>query len=358
MAEYRVIDADGHFSEPSEMWLEYLAKKYRPYAPRRVMDNQGRMRSELGGRMSPYIPMPPKTEKPGKGKAARNGGNDPELRIKDMDSEGIDVMAVFPTKGLLFYSIKRLDVFVALCEAYNNWANDFTSHNPQRLIAPALLPQLEPLECIQELERVQKNLNLTGVFMRPNEINGRTLCDTSWSHLWSMLEEADIPLILHEGTTQNVPQAGSHYDNFLFRHMCSHAFEQQMGLMSLIMGGVLERHPKLRVMIVECGVAWVPYWLHRMDDHQEEWGHASFKLPTKPSEYFKRQCYVAAESFEQLVGFTVDAIGDDNICFSTDYPHPDHPFEGCVASIADDPHLSEESKRKILGGNSARFFGI
>jgi predicted TIM-barrel fold metal-dependent hydrolase len=111
-------------------------------------------------------------------------------------------------------------------------------------------------------------------------------------------------------------------------------------------------------MIVEAGLGWVPYWLNRMDHHQEEWGHASLKLPMKASDYFKRQCFVAADAYESLLTFTVDTIGNDNICFSTDYPHPDHEFKGCVANIAEHNGLSDESKRKILGENAARFFGI
>ena len=140
--------------------------------------------------------------------------------------------------------------------------------------------------------------------------------------------------------------------------MISHPFEQQMALLSLICGGVLERHPKMRVTMVEAGVAWVPYWIDRMDDHVEHWGHASLPLKEKPSYYFKRQCFVSAEGAERLLPFTVDAIGDDNICFSSDYPHPDHPFDGVVAELKSMPRLSDESKRKILGDNAARLFGI
>jgi predicted TIM-barrel fold metal-dependent hydrolase len=67
---------------------------------------------------------------------------------------------------------------------------------------------------------------------------------------------------------------------------------------------------------------------------------------------------VAAEGDERLLPFTVGAIGDDNLCFSTDYPHPDHPFYGVVDGLKQMAGLSDESKRKILGANAARLFGL
>ena len=155
---------------------------------------------------------------------------------------------------------------------------------------------------------------------------------------------------MHEGTTQDVPQVGiDRYDNFMFRHMITHPFEQQMGLLSLICGGVLERHPGLRALVVEAGVGWVPYWMERMDHHVEAWGFASAPLPLTPSEYFRRQCFVSADAEETLLPFVVQAVGDENVCFSTDYPHPDHEFEGIVAQLTERQDLPEASKRRILG---------
>jgi uncharacterized protein len=77
-----------------------------------------------------------------------------------------------------------------------------------------------------------------------------------------------------------------------------------------------------------------------------------------PSEYFKRQCFVSADGEERLIAQVVRAIGDDNICFSTDNPHPDHPFDGVVAELADRTDIPEPSKKKILGENAARAFKV
>jgi predicted TIM-barrel fold metal-dependent hydrolase len=259
--------------------------------------------------------------------------------------------------GLLFGGIEQVDILAALCRAYNNWASDFCSTAPDRLLAPVLVPQRDVEESLVEVRRAMGKPGIRGVFLRPNPINGRTLDDPAWEPLWSLLEESDSPLVVHEGTAQNLPQTGlDRYDNFLFRHMISHPVEQMMALLSLICGRVLERHPRLRVVIVEAGCGWVPYWIERMDHHMEEWGHASAPLQLLPSEYFKRQCYVSADAEEEMIPAVVSCIGDENILFSTDYPHPDHPFKGITERLSTRPDLSEESKARILGGNAARAF--
>ncbi len=355
MTEYRVIDADGHFNEPAEIWPQYLEKKFHPMAPRYVTDNLGRPRILLGGEMKEHIPMPP-GQTPGGGMA---GGQDPHARLADMNKEGIGVMVMFPTTGLFFYGLKQLDLTVALCRAFNDWAGDFCAVEPDRLFGPAVLPQMDVSEAMAEAVRVAEKRPMQAVIFRPNPVAGRTLDHPAFAPLWSLLEELDVPLVLHEGTTQDVPQVGNdRYDNFMFRHIISHAFEQQMALMSLICGGVLERHPGLRVLIVEAGIGWVPYWIDRLDHHIEQWGFASAPLELKPSEYFARQCFVAADAEEFMLPQVISLVGDDNLCFSTDYPHPDHPFEGVVAELTQRTDLSEESKRKILADNAARLFKV
>ncbi len=354
MSRLRVIDVDGHLAEPPGIWSRYLEPRFREQAPRWVCDNQGRRRLLVGGSMKPPVPFPP-----GPALIDTTEQHGAKERLADMDREGIDVMAMYPTVGLFFYGIERVDVTVALCRAYNDWAHDYCSADAERLIAPLVLPQLDVPEAVAELRRGVEQLGAKAGMLRPNPVGGRTLDHPALEPLWDLFEETGAALVLHEGTTQDVPQVGfDRYDGYLFRHMISHPFEQQMALLSLVCGGVLERHPGLRVLIVEAGLAWVPYWLERMDHHVEKWGFASTPLALAPSEVFQRQCFVSADAEEKLLPFVIQAIGDDNLCFSTDYPHPDHDFAGIVAGLMDRSDLAESSKRKILSENAARLFRI
>ena len=265
-----VFDADAHFNEPEAVWAEYLEPRFRSARPTMTQDSQGRRRIMIAGQLTPYIPPPPgsKMEK-------LRGAFEPGARLADMDRAGVDVMAIYPTKGLYFFGVQDVATCAALCRAYNSWAQDYCAHAPERMLAPAVLPQLDVPEMLVEAERALAR-GMGGVFLRPNPIGGRSLDHPALEPLWSLLEEHGAPVVLHEGTTQDVPQVGlDRFDNFLFRHMISHPFEQQMAVLALICGGVLERHPRLKVMISECGVGWAPYWLDRMDDHQEHWGYAS-----------------------------------------------------------------------------------
>jgi predicted TIM-barrel fold metal-dependent hydrolase len=353
LAGVRVFDSDGHFYEPAEVFKDYLEPRFRHAAPQLVNDNQGRVRATIAGKMLPYIPMPPAAEtRPEK----LLGAFEPAARLADMDRAGIDVMAIYPTKGLYFFGVEDPQTCAALCRAYNDWARDYVAKAPDRMLATAVLPQCDVGLMLEEARRVLGK-GLEGAFLRPNPIAGRHLDDPALTPLWSLLEEMGAPLVLHEGTTQDVPQVGNdRYDNFLYKHMVSHPFEQMMGIMELVCGGVLERHPKLNVMISECGVGWAPYWIDRMDDHFAHWGYCSYKLKELPSYYFRRQVFISAEGNERLIPFVVSELGDDNICFSSDYPHPDHDFLGVVEGIKTMQGLSVESKRKILGENAARLF--
>ena len=137
MPDFRVIDADGHFNEPASVWRERLEGKFQADAPRYARDTQGRMRLVIGGEMKRAIPMPEGTE-PGP-EGMRSGGYDPQVRLADMDREGIDVMVMYPTTGLFFYGISDLELTSALCRAYNDWAHDFCNVAPERLIAPTVI---------------------------------------------------------------------------------------------------------------------------------------------------------------------------------------------------------------------------
>ena len=353
MADFRAIDADGHVMEPFDIWPQYLPERYHALAPRWVRDSQGRSRQVIAGVLQGFIPQ-------GEGWERRRtaGGHDPKARLQDMDSEGIACSVLFPTTGLYFAGVEDLEAQAALCRAYNDWMRDFCAEDPNRLIGVAVVPQADITACMAEAERAVE-AGFRGVMLRPNPIGGRNLDDPFYEPLWSQLEELDVAVAVHEGTTQDVVQVGKdRFDNFLFRHALSHPIEMQIACLSLTCGGVLERHPKLRVAFLESGSGWAIYWLERLDEHMEEWGHASAPLALKPSEYFARQCFISAEPDERALPAVVSLLGDDNLLFASDYPHPDGIFPGVVAALADRDDLSETTKAKVLRDNAARCFGL
>jgi predicted TIM-barrel fold metal-dependent hydrolase len=147
-------------------------------------------------------------------------------------------------------------------------------------------------------------------------------------------------------------------------YFCGHLVETQLAIMDLIGGGVLERFPELRVGLVEANVAWLPGWLASMDDL---WGWLSSKkqepkgskaAPLTASEYFARQCFIAAFPDDAWIDECIRHLGAECIVLCTDFPHPG-ASHGMSKTLAEHyPDLSTVVRAKLLGGNAQRIFGI
>ena len=129
-------------------------------------------------------------------------------------------------------------------------------------------------------------------------------------------------------------------------------------LVCMIAGGVLERFPGLRVAFLEANCSWVPYLLWRLDEHYEHREHrVKISLPKKPSVYFKDQCFVAVEADEHQGVWVTSEIGDDNLVFSTDFPHEDSRFPNALDTFLK-LGFRAESYKKILWDNCKRLYKI
>ena len=350
----RVVDADGHVNEPERMWVEYLPAEFRDRAPHTVRDDDGNLRNVLDGVMLPAIPRKPEWTAPGR----TTGGRDPQVRLADLDAEGIAQAVCFPTTGLFFAGLSDPALEVALCHAYNSWLADYCSTDPARLVGVAMVPQHDLDAALVEARRAVGDLGFRGIMLRPNPVDGRPLHDPVHEPLWALAAELDVPIAIHEGTTQNMVQSGDRFDDFAYRHACSHPHEQQMACMSFTCGGILERHPSLRVVFLESGCGWIAWWLERLDEHMEEWDHATTVPPLEPSEYFARQCFISTEPNERTLPAVISLMGAESIVFASDYPHPDAIFPGAVRALADRTDVAAADLRKILDSNARRCFGL
>jgi predicted TIM-barrel fold metal-dependent hydrolase len=126
----------------------------------------------------------------------------------------------------------------------------------------------------------------------------------------------------------------------------------------LIWYGVLEKLPKLKIVHVEADGGWVPYWLQRMEQHWNYGGNSEHEYLTRaPTEYFKRNFWVAFRGDEPTMKAAVELVGDDNFLWDTDYPHPDGTFPWGIDAIMRQP-IGQESRRKILWDNAVRAFNL
>ena len=212
---------------------------------------------------------------------------------------------------------------------------------------------------VSELERIA-DFGWKAVYLRPNPVKGRLLSDPAYEPFWSECEKLAIAVSLHETTHSRVPSAGA--DRFHTRfalHACSHPMEQMMGLLALIEGGVLENHPQLRVGLLESGCGWLPYWLWRLDREYEDlhWEVAE-TVKMKPSEYFRRQCFIAVEPSEAYLPQLLDYLGPDNLIFGSDYPHMDRKPNVVADMVALEQQIPQQVLQKILWDNPRKFYGL
>ncbi|MEG4817461.1 amidohydrolase family protein [Microcoleus sp. K5-D4] len=214
-------------------------------------------------------------------------------------------------------------------------------------------------ERVSELQPIA-DFGWKAVFLRPNPVKGRILSDRAYEPFWTKCEELEIAVGIHEGTPSRLPTAGADRFNTRFAlRACSHPMEQMMALLTLIEGGVLERHPQLKVGFLESGGGWLPNWLWRLDREYESsrWEVAD-NVKIKPSEYFRRQCFVSIEPSEPHLSQVLEYIGSDNILFGSDYPHGEYESDIVEQVVNLQDHLPSGTVEKILWHNPARFYGL
>ncbi len=277
---YRFIDPDLHVYEPKDLWPRYIESRYRDQAPvgsdafvgDMYLMHEGKVISR-GGR----IPMMEEladdlTEQNDRVDRIREyceRGFGPDVQLEAMDEEGIDLAVLFPTRG--FYAIgKEYDddaLAAAIARAYNDWLVEFCSVDPQRMLGVGLVAPQSIDSAVHEVRRIKEELGFKAVYLRPNPVRGRNWHDPAYDPLWAECEKQGLPVAFHEGWPCQLPVAGGdrfdgrHEDLWLTEHVICHPAEMMYATVCMIMGGVLERFPGLRVAFLEANCSWVPYWL-------------------------------------------------------------------------------------------------
>jgi predicted TIM-barrel fold metal-dependent hydrolase len=367
---YKIIDADGHILEPLDLWQTYMDPAFREHAPRLVVDTDGKQRLKVGAKLL--------GSKKGLGAIGavgardgvvsddtmsylegRKGGFDPHARIPDMDLDGIDAAFLYPSLGLFVGAIDDPDLAAATCRAYNRWLADYCAPYPDRLFGVAMLPLQSVEHTIAEMRFARRELGMRAGFIRPNPYNNKMVHHPDYEPFWRAAEELDMAIGFHEGQGGGMPQVGvDRFEGRGAKHIISHTMEMMLACMSVIWGGVVERHPRARVAFLESGGGWIAPWLDRMDRHFDDQGFNDSGLKTRPSELFRRNCWISFEPVEGSLSVLADYIGPHKILWATDYPHPDGFFPGAPAMIANRPELSTATKHQILAGGAQGFYGL
>jgi predicted TIM-barrel fold metal-dependent hydrolase len=383
------IDADGHVLEPPWALPDYIDPKFRDRAPR-IVEREGHeywegdawlrytatavgsslatpatalpgcagiMRwnqSEYSGRtMPPYSKANPAAFHPG-----------PRLQV--MDQERFEAAFLYPTLGLTY--IPDVEYACALNRAYNDWLADYCKAEPRRLYGIAAVTLADVDAAVAELRRCVKTHGFKGVFLRPCLYRaGTNWWDAIYDPFWSACEELDVPVGFHPFSVDRMPGAGAYFGldqnqpvQSFMRAPFVHPVDSMFVTGSLICGGVLQRHPGLRVGILEASGGWIVPYLERLDHRFEHLGHTlPDNMKMKPSDYFRRQCWISFDPEEVTLELTARVIGAERILIGSDFPHPDAFYPNFVDLLLQVVHnLSAQEQQQILSGAARSFYKV
>jgi predicted TIM-barrel fold metal-dependent hydrolase len=274
-------------------------------------------------------------------------------------------MVVYPSVGLLSTAATELapDAAAAIRRAYNDWLHDFCSQTGGRVFGAASVDLRDAEEAAREARRCVNEFGFKAVHVNPVPVGKHRLYDSFYEPLWNALEDLDVPLAVHTGAGVAADQMLYYYLPGLRTAQVTVAFTigNMLASTALIMGGVLERHPRLRVVHLESGAGWVPFWLDRLAASVQG-GFRGLDIPglkLSPIEYFRRQCFISADPDDPFIKQAIEMIGDGNIVTATDFAHPEgRRYESAVKEILELPGVSLESKRKIMWDNALRLYPI
>ena len=368
---FRIIDAEMHVMEPVDLWERYIDPEFKARAPRRLSERRWDIRTLVEGEVMASMPggdWPALSAAEERTLAERYAEEiaqnfDPASQLRAMDKEGLDLAVLFPTSAMYVMAFERMDArfAAAACRAYNDWLHDFIqAADPKRLFGAAVISPHDIQNAVAETRRAVTELSMKAIFLRPNVFNDRPWHDAWYDPLWAVCQQLDVAVGFHETTGSRMRAAGAdRFKTLGIAHISTHSVEQMLACMDVIMGGVMERFPRLRFAFLEGQCGWLPFWLHRMDEHHEwraPYGEMEH-LTMPPSEYFRRQGFCALECDEALVGHVVQVVGDDNLVTTTDYPHGDSKYPGAMDRFLSLP-LSDVSKKKILWDNVLRLYAL
>jgi uncharacterized protein len=384
--EVRVIDADTHLTERHDLFTSRAPKGYEDRVPR-VVDIDGKpwWVVEKDGRLGPAR---------GGGVVNRDGEKFPfeeskhngidwvhraawdgEARLEYMDQNGFYAQVLYPnaigiggqgiSNNVQDPVLRRLTI-----EIFNDYMAELQDWSKNRLLPMAVMPAWSVEECVREAQRAA-GLGFRGVNMTsdPQETGAPDLAHRDWDALWEVCADLSLPVHFHIGASLT---SLNFYGKYFWPSLHQNLWPAVGGgmlflnnarvVVNSIYAGIFDRHPKLKMVSVESGMGWIPFMLETADyEIVENAPQQAAELSRKPSEYFKDHWY-ATFWFEENGGdlqSLIDRVGEDNVMFETDFPHPTCLYPDPLTAVEGRmSSLRPQTRRKVLGETAAKLYRI
>jgi len=358
------ISADSHITEPPGTYVDHIDPAFVDRAPRLqdcgpdigdafVVDGMARPFSlgtvAAAGKAAEEI-----TAGGSRFADLHRGGWDPEARMDDQIRDGVTAEVIYPSIGMILCNHPDLDYKRACFEAYNRWLAGYCAAHPDRLLGLGQTAMRSPDEGIADLESIRA-LGLRGV-MLPGEPGVEDYDSPAYDEFWAATVALGLPPSFHILTMRAGRTRGPKMNSFL---SIVRGCQDILGM--LVLGGVFERTPALKVVCAEADAGWVPHFMYRLDHayhRHRNWLPAGQELTRPPSAWFADNVYVTFQDDWTAFRFA-DDMNWRHLMWANDFPHSDSTWPWSRELLDEQTEqLSAEQKQAILSGNVADLYGI
>ena len=358
-----IVDVDAHHYEGENMdefipYMENDVLRQLTMSTRAKGGSRGAVMvqgigyQDMGGRVTRYpLRSSEKTEK--------GSLRDIQLGYRWMDAMSVDYSCLFPTGMLSIGLHPQKEMEVELCWAYNRWLTEkVMPEGGGRFFSMLCLPFSDPDAALRQVETFGDRKNVGG-FMVTTVRNNLAVYDNAYMKLYRAMEERGLVLSFHSGPNWGGEPIYRSCNRFLSAHALGFTWYNVLHCTNWVINGMGERFPKLPVIWIESGLAWVPFLMQRLDHEYMLRPSEAPLLKKKPSDYMRDMFYSSQPMEIQDHGALECTFrmmnAETQLLYSSDYPHWDFDLP---ATIWDLPFLSEKAKHNILGGTAARLFKL
>ena len=357
--DFLIVDVDAHHYETESLSdivqyiedpvLRHMATGGRKGASASMVVNAPNY-SDMGGRINRY-------KKRFSEKTPETPHRDVTLTRRWMDAMGTDMICLFPTPMLQLGLHPQVEVEVGMAGAYNRWLCEKILPEDPRITSMLYLPFNDPEACYRTVKEFGGRKGVVGFVI--TSVRYKPVYDNAYMKTYALLEEMNMPLSFHAGYNWMDRSLGM-TNRFIAAHALGFTVYNMIHMTNWIVNGLPERFPKLRVMWIESGLAWVPFLMQRLDNEYMMRSSECPMLKKLPSDYMRDMFYstqpMEMVNNKEALELTFKMINaETQLMYSSDYPHWDMDLP---STIYDLPFLNEQAKRNILGGNAQRFFNL
>jgi uncharacterized protein len=358
-----IVDVDAHHYEGENMdefipYMENDVLRQLTMSTRAKGGSRGAVMvqgigyQDMGGRVTRYpLRSSEKTEK--------GSLRDIQLGYRWMDAMSVDYSCLFPTGMLSIGLHPQKEMEVELCWAYNRWLTEkVMPEGGGRFFSMLCLPFSDPEAALRHVETFGDRKNVGG-FMVTTVRNNLAVYDNAYMKLYRAMEERGLVLSFHSGPNWGGEPIYRSCNRFLSAHALGFTWYNVLHCTNWVINGMGERFPKLPVIWIESGLAWVPFLMQRLDHEYMLRPSEAPLLKKKPSDYMRDMFYssqpMEIQDHDALECTFRMMNAETQLLYSSDYPHWDFDLP---STIWDLPFLSEKAKHNIVGGTAARLFKL